>query len=106
MENFKDSMTGPLMYYKTQKLRFDEEKDAIPSTLPASLPVIFFHPLADPTCSSKHVELSKKFVPSLEVVKVEDVGHWMMLECRDMITDRVVEWVEAVVSRETHVAKL
>jgi soluble epoxide hydrolase/lipid-phosphate phosphatase len=109
-ETFKDSMNGPLMYYKTVKLRFEEEKAAqLPSYLPSSLPVIFFNPKSDPTCSQKHVQGMTKFVPNLEVVDVENTGHWLMVEQKDVITNGVAQFVERVMAEEnarTRSAKL
>jgi len=101
VNTFKEGMAGPLMYYKTVKHRFEEEKATqLPSHLPPSLPVIFFNPMSDPTCTQKHVELMDKFVPSLEVVNLKDTGHWLMLEQREAVTDGVIRFVERVLAQE------
>lgn len=42
----------------------------------------------------------RKFVPSIEVVELAGKGHWLMVEAREEITSKVIEWVEALVQRE------
>jgi len=107
VENFKDAMLGPLSYYRTKKIRYEEEKDGnIPNSLPAALPALFFHPMADDSCQSKHVESSKKFVPSMGVIPLEGSGHWAMVERKDIVTDKVIEWIDARLLEESQRAKL
>jgi hypothetical protein len=42
----------------------------------------------------------RKFVPLVEVVELAGKGHWLMVEAREEITSKVIEWVEAVLQRE------
>ncbi|KAF8607513.1 alpha/beta-hydrolase [Ceratobasidium sp. AG-I] len=109
----KCGMYGPTMYYKTFKLRVEEEQAGqLPSSLPPSLPALFFWPRADPTCQAIHVQRMRKFVPSIEIVELAGKGHWLMVEASAEITAKVSEWVEALVQREieqgegVHKAKL
>jgi len=94
----KCGMYGPTMYYKTYKLRVEEEQAGnLPCSLPPSLPALFFWPRLDPTCPALHVERMRKFVPSIEIVELAGKGHWLMVEARVEITTKVAEWVEALV---------
>ncbi|CAE6510651.1 unnamed protein product [Rhizoctonia solani] len=97
----KCGMYGPTMYYKTAKLRVEEEKEGkLPSSLPPTLPALFFWPRADPTCQPLHVKRMRKFVPSIEVVELAGKGHWLMVEAREQVTSKVIEWVETLVRQE------
>jgi soluble epoxide hydrolase/lipid-phosphate phosphatase len=42
----------------------------------------------------------RKFVPSIEVVELAGKGHWLMVEAREQITSKVIEWVETLVRQE------
>ncbi|QRV72984.1 epoxide hydrolase [Ceratobasidium sp. AG-Ba] len=89
------------MYYKTFKLRVEEEKAGnLPSSLPPNLPALFFWPRSDPTCQPLHVQRMHKFVPSIEIVELAGKGHWLMVEARTEVTTKVSEWVEALVLKE------
>lgn len=41
-----------------------------------------------------------KFVPSVEIVELAGKGHWLMIEAREEITAKVIEWIEALIRRE------
>ncbi|KDQ08874.1 hypothetical protein BOTBODRAFT_37572 [Botryobasidium botryosum FD-172 SS1] len=107
LENYKDAMLGPLSYYRNRKIRYEEEKDGkIPNSLPVTLPALFFHPMADGTCQKTHVENSKKFVPSMTVVPLEGSGHWAMVERKEIVTDKVIKWVEERLLEQSPKSKL
>ena len=42
----------------------------------------------------------RKFVPSIEVVELAGKGHWLMVEAREQVTSKVIEWVETLVRQE------
>ncbi|KAG9120052.1 hypothetical protein FRC07_004620, partial [Ceratobasidium sp. 392] len=97
----KCGMYGPTMYYKTYKLRVEEEQAGnLPSSLSPNLPALFFWPRSDPTCQALDVRRMRKFVPSVEIVELPGKGHWLMVEARTEITAKVGEWVEALVQKE------
>ncbi|KAF8709508.1 Ndr family, partial [Rhizoctonia solani] len=86
---------------KTAKLRVEEEREGkLGSSLPPSLPALFFWPRSDPTCQPLHVQRMRKFVPSIEVVELAGKGHWLMVEAREQVTNKVIEWVETLVRQE------
>ena len=43
----------------------------------------------------------RKFVPSIEVVELAGKGHWLMVEAREQVTSKVIEWVETLVLQES-----
>ncbi|EIN10999.1 alpha/beta-hydrolase [Punctularia strigosozonata HHB-11173 SS5] len=94
---FEGAMRGPLNYYRTARLRFEEEKAAnLPTTLPASLPALLIWGTEDPTCLRPVVARAHKFVPSLREVSVEGCGHWIMIEAKDAVTQTVLDFLDSV----------
>ncbi|KZV64700.1 alpha/beta-hydrolase [Peniophora sp. CONT] len=90
-------MNGPLSYYRTIKYRFDEEADAklhTRSRLPDDLPVLFAYGTADPTATPSRIPATRQFIPKLTEVKLEGIGHWVMLQAKDEVTAKVLGWLE------------
>lgn len=107
-------MFGPLSYYRTNKIRQEEEHGAgkidlcernstdrinclaadLPANLRSNLPVLFFWGTEDPTCAKHLIEKMYKFIPKLRNVRVDGCGHWLMLEARNQVTNTVIEWLE------------
>jgi len=95
ISNFKRGMIGPLSYYRTTKVRFEEERDAaLPSKLPANLPVLTLYGTKDRTCSPVALEKSQKFVDQLQMVSLPDIGHWIMLEAPQAVTEELLKWLK------------
>lgn len=102
-------MEGPLNYYRTTKLRYEEEKGKsvhltstkkIPergkSVLDSGLPLIprmFIYGSSDRSCTEQHLRIMQRFAPQVKVVRLERVAHWVMVEARDQITDLITEFV-------------
>ena len=51
----------------------------------------------DDTCTTKHVADTKKWVPQLEDVRVEDAGHWLMVENSEFVTEKIAGFIRAKV---------
>jgi soluble epoxide hydrolase/lipid-phosphate phosphatase len=95
---FKRGMHGPLSYYRTSKVRQEEEQAAkLPSNLRSDFPVLFFWGTADPTCTQSLIQKSYKFIPRLQDIPLEFVGHWLMVEAKDIVTEKVLRWLEEFV---------
>ncbi|KAI0046648.1 alpha/beta-hydrolase [Auriscalpium vulgare] len=91
------NMNGPLSYYRTTKARFDEEKAArLAPSLPASLPVLHIYGSRDKTTAASAAEASRQLIPRLELVELDGVGHWVMLQAKEEITEAVGGWLERV----------
>ncbi|KAF5358998.1 hypothetical protein D9758_004882 [Tetrapyrgos nigripes] len=92
-------MKQPLNYYRTSLYRFEEEKAAsLPSHLREDLPVLFIWGTKDTTCTASVISKSHKFVSRLQVVALEDFGHWILIEdkARDQVTKTTLEWLEGL----------
>ncbi|KAG9317842.1 Alpha/Beta hydrolase protein [Chiua virens] len=98
VSSFRRGMIGPLSYYRTTKVRFEEERDAaLPSKLRANLPVLFMYGTSDVTCPPAAVINSEKFIDQLKVVPISGVGHWVMLETPQMVTEAILQWLRSAV---------
>ncbi|KAG5339146.1 hypothetical protein C0989_005376 [Termitomyces sp. Mn162] len=90
----KGGMNGPLNYYRTSKHRHEEEERAgLPANLSPSLPVLFMWGTADSTAVPTAIEKSRKFITRLQDVAFEGRGHWLMVEAKDEITEKVLSWL-------------
>ncbi|KAI0252063.1 alpha/beta-hydrolase [Lactifluus subvellereus] len=88
------NMNGPLSYYRTTKIRFEEEQAAqLPGHLPAKLPVLHIWGDKDPTARPETLGRMKKEIVRLEEIKLPNVGHWIMVEARNEVTRGVLEWL-------------
>ncbi|KAL1709176.1 Alpha/Beta hydrolase protein [Schizophyllum commune] len=96
VQEFSKGMRGPTNYYRTTKLRFDEEQAAnLPISLPADLSVLLLWGTKDRSTHPQAVAASSKFVPRLQDVALEGGGHWLMLEKPEIVTAKVLEWLDA-----------
>jgi len=91
---FSKGMNGPLNYYRTGKFRYDEEHAAqLPSNLPSRLPVLTIWGSKDRTVVPALTSNAGNFIPNLQNIVLEDIGHWVMLEAKDEITEKVSSWL-------------
>ncbi|KAK1223333.1 hypothetical protein PQX77_013810 [Marasmius sp. AFHP31] len=90
-------MNGPLNYYRTAKHRHDEELDAgLPSNLRPDLPVLFMWGTRDTTTTTFVIEKAHKFIPRIQDVALEGRGHWLMVEAKDEVAEKVLSWLEGL----------
>ncbi|TRM67920.1 Alpha/Beta hydrolase protein [Schizophyllum amplum] len=95
VQEFRKGMHGPTNYYRTTRLRFDEEETArLPYKLPDDLSVLLLWGTKDRSTPPQAVAASRKFVPRLQDVALEGCGHWLMIEAPDIVTTRVLEWLQ------------
>ncbi|KAG0037305.1 hypothetical protein BGZ82_002776 [Podila clonocystis] len=93
---YKNSgMQGPLNYYRTRKINFEEEKD-LPHIIEAPSAIIVA--LRDPYLKPYQSEKMHKFVPSLKRVMI-DAEHFVLTEKPDEINALIKELLEDVKSR-------
>ncbi|EDR12290.1 epoxide hydrolase [Laccaria bicolor S238N-H82] len=86
-------MNGPLNYYRTAKFRHDEELGLQPN-LRADLPFLFMWGTMDPTAVPSVMTKSKKFISRYQDVALEGRGHWIMVEAKAEVTEKIAEWLE------------
>jgi len=96
-EQFQQGMNGPLSYYRTTKVRYDEEKAAsLPVSLRPDLPVLFLYGDRDPTCIQPLVSRAGRFIPCLQNVVLQGRSHWLMLEVPELVTQKVIHWLDEI----------
>lgn len=90
-------MFGPLNYYRTVKLRHEEELAAgLPARLPADLPFLFIWGTKDPTTTPASISNSRKFIERYQDVALEGRGHWLMIEAKDEVTKTISQWLDGL----------
>ena len=116
-------MHGPLNYYRTTEFRYKEElganapfeKSLLPlihilaanlgPNLPDDLPVLFLQGTLD-TVTTSLIDKAGNFVKLYETVKLEGRGHWLMIEAKDEVTDKIANWLDGLTLRSQGSAKL
>ncbi|KAL0580724.1 hypothetical protein V5O48_001282 [Marasmius crinis-equi] len=100
-------MNGPLNYYRTAKLRHDEELEArLSPNLRPDLPVLFVWGTRDSTTTTSVIEKAHRFVPRIQDLALEGRGHWLMVEAKDEITEKVLSWLEGLMEKPERRGKL
>ncbi|KAF5346040.1 hypothetical protein D9757_014280 [Collybiopsis confluens] len=94
-------MNGPLNYYRTALYRHEEELAAhLPPNVRPDLPVLFIYGTKDTTTTAALISKAHRFIPRLQDLALEERGHWVMLEARDVITDKVIQWLEDLIEAQ------
>jgi soluble epoxide hydrolase/lipid-phosphate phosphatase len=111
---FKRGMLGPLSYYRTSKVRYEEEQGMhysisheilshrfssaaeLSSNFPSDLPVLFLYGTADRTCQQHLIQKSHEYIPRLQVEALEGHGHWLMIEAKKPVATKVGDWLDDV----------
>ncbi|KAJ4479160.1 epoxide hydrolase [Lentinula aciculospora] len=95
---FQQGMNGPLNYYRTALYRHEEELAAkLSPNLQPDLPVLFIWGTRDITTTSSLIQKAHKFIPRLLNLALEERGHWILVEARDTITEKIAQWLEDLV---------
>ena len=123
-QELKKGMLGPLTYYRTAKFRHDEELGTnphlshhqliyivltaagLPSALRPDLPVLFMWGTNDITTTPALINGSRKFIPRLQDFALEGRGHWVMVEAKDDVTEKVLNWLEGLSPNPSNKGKL
>jgi len=93
-------MHGPLNYYRTGKYRHEEETAAdLPANLPSGLRVLFIYGAEDITATPRSVKNSRKFIDDMDEIVFEGVGHWVLAEVKEEVTERVANWITECLSK-------
>jgi len=107
LRQFKENMLGPLSYYRTTKIRYEEEKAAqLPSAFRPDLPVLCLWGTADLTSIPVAIRRAHKFVPQLQDIALEGKGHWLMVEAQEFVTEKVPQWLNSLMSNPSRRGKL
>jgi len=98
------SLHGPLAYYRTSELRYDEENDpetglftgkegGLKPSISSDLPVLFIRGLEDPTSAEGAKQEMLRIVPQTKLVELHS-GHWIMTEAKDEVSAEVLKWLQ------------
>ncbi|KAG9026261.1 hypothetical protein FRB95_009042 [Tulasnella sp. JGI-2019a] len=86
---------APTRYHKSTPEWYAQEQELqLNPVLPVSLPILFVAPNHELFTTPQCINATKPYVPSLEVIRIEDCGHFALLEKPDEITSIVGDWVE------------
>ncbi|KAM5534845.1 hypothetical protein V8D89_010792 [Ganoderma adspersum] len=103
LSQFANSMNGPLNYYRTTRHRFEEETDGSVLQAPrADLPVLLIVGKDDPTSNQAALSTTRKLIPQVQIELIEGVGHWLMLECKDHISESIPQFLQANLANGVH----
>jgi soluble epoxide hydrolase/lipid-phosphate phosphatase len=64
------------------------------SDLRADLPFLFIWGTMDGTATPSVMTKSKKFISRYQDVALEGRGHWIMVDAKDEVTEKIAEWLE------------
>ncbi|CUS09877.1 unnamed protein product [Tuber aestivum] len=90
----RNGFHGPLNWYKTRKVNYEDEKD-----LPFEgfkVPCLFLGAKYDIATPPSMAESQKHSIPHL-TARLMDTGHWALLEDPETAIGHVSEWIDAVV---------
>ena len=63
--------------------------------VPASdLPVLLIVGKEDPTSNQQALGLSKMLIPQIQIEVIDGVGHWVMVQSKDFITETVARFLQ------------
>jgi len=88
------SFRGSLNYYRTARIRFDEEKaGGLPMTYAVKIPVLFLRGTADRTSPEARIASMKQLLPQTKVINYEGAGHWIMYQEKEKVVKDVLVWL-------------
>ena len=60
------------------------------------LPYLFIWGTKDPTALPSVIPKSREYIPRYQDIALEGRHHWLMIEAKDEITERIVKWLEGL----------
>jgi len=104
---FSQGMHGPLNYYRTTEFRYNEESTAnLNSNLSDDLSVLYLWGTLDIVVATSDIDKAKNFIKLFQVVTLEGRGHWLMIEAKNEVTDRIADWIDGLNLRSQRLASL
>jgi soluble epoxide hydrolase / lipid-phosphate phosphatase len=66
----------------------------LPSQLPAALPVLHIWGDQDPSGTPEKLGVMRKVIVKLKEIKLGNMGHWIMVEASEQVTNGVLDWLK------------
>lgn len=60
----------------------------------SDLPVLLVVGKSDPTSNQNALKMNEKLIPQIQIELIEGVGHWVMVQSKDFITERVIRFLQ------------
>ncbi|KAI0258109.1 alpha/beta-hydrolase [Gloeopeniophorella convolvens] len=90
-------MNGPLSYYRTSKIRFEEEQAAgLPEYPSPDLPVLHIWGEKDATSTPGMLAKIREGIPQLQEIKLPNARHWVMLHAKEEVVAGVLDWLSGL----------
>lgn len=64
-----------------------------PVPFPSHFPLLLFWGTEDTTCAQFLIKKAYEHIPQMQDRPCEGKGHWLMIESRDEVTQKVLEWL-------------
>ena len=74
--------------------------------LPADLPALTIWGTKDFVAIPSAIKHAHNFIAKLEDVPIEGKGHWILLEAKDDVTEKVTSWLHSLSIVPVHQGKL
>lgn len=87
-------MEGPLSWYRTREINWQEDRELTSKTLPESLPAMLIMPKDDVAVPPALGKTMKKHLPHTEFVEVANSGHWAQNEVPGVVVQTFKQWIE------------
>jgi len=69
------------------------------SNPPPSLPVLTIWGTKDLTAVPSAISNARKYIKDLQDVALEDKGHWVLVEAKNEVTEKVLSWLKGLASQ-------
>lgn len=66
------------------------------------LPVLLIVGADDPTSNRGALEVTRKLIPQVQIDLIEGVGHWVMVESKDHITESIPRFLQNAFANGVH----
>ncbi len=57
----------------------------------------------DPTANKGALEVTKKLIPQVKIELIDGVGHWVMVECKEHITESIPRFLQNALATTSNV---
>lgn len=70
----------------------------LPTNLPDDLPVLLIWGDADGTVVPSAIDKARDFIKHYQDIALEGQRHWLMVEAKDVVTEKIAQWLESLAS--------